>query len=196
MVYHDKQTDGPRPGRGRGHGRGWGMRRRHGHGRGHGRGGRRRLGHGDLRLLLLKLIADEPRHGYDLIREIESRTGGAYVPSPGVIYPALETLLDLGWVAAETEGTKRSFRLTDDGKSRLEAEGEALDRIEGRLNDLLESNRPEDPADVRGAMWRLRHAVVTAVRADPDNTDKRQAVAEILTRAQQQITSLDGESES
>ena len=189
-MYQDNRFDDPGFCRGRGAGKGWGMRHRRRQGRGQGGGGRRRLGHGDLRLLLLKLIAEEPRHGYDLIREIETRTGGAYVPSPGVIYPALETLLDLGWAEAESEGSKRSFRLTEAGKTQLEAEAEALDRIEARLSDLLESNEPEDPADVRGAMWRLRHAVVTAVRSDPENAEKRQAVAEILTDAQARIAGL------
>ena len=182
---------------GRGRHRGRGMRQGHGMGKGFGRGrggrGRRRpLDHGDLRLLLLKLISEAPRHGYDLIREIEARTGGAYVPSPGVIYPALEALLDLGWVQAEAEGSRRSFRLTEAGEAQLAAEAETLERIEARLASLLESDRPEDPMDVRGAMWRLRHAVIAAVRTSPDDPDRRKAVADILAEAQARIAGLDG----
>ncbi|WP_371311562.1 PadR family transcriptional regulator [Hyphomonas sp.] len=173
-----------RKGMGRGQGRG------HGRGEGRGRGRRRPLDHGDLRLLILKLIAEAPRHGYDLIREIEARTGGAYVPSPGVIYPALEALQDLGWVEVEADGSKRSFRLTEDGAAELEANAEALDRIEARLADLLDSDRPEDPSDVRGAMWRLRHAVITAVRSSPDDPERRKAVADILAEAQEKIAGL------
>jgi DNA-binding PadR family transcriptional regulator len=174
---------------------GWGMRHGRGQGKGHGRGrGRRRpLDHGDLRLLILKLISEEPRHGYDLIREIEARTGGAYVPSPGVIYPALEALLDLGWVNAEAEGSRRSFTLTPEGEAELAAEHEALERIETRLASLLESDRPEDPQDVRGAMWRLRHAVIEAIRSQPDDPDVRKAVADILADAQDRITRLGDE---
>jgi DNA-binding PadR family transcriptional regulator len=174
-----------RGGRGRGFGRG--------QGRGPGRGGRRRpLDHGDLRLLILKLISEAPRHGYEIIREIEARTAGAYVPSPGVIYPALETLLDLGWVEAETKGSRRSFRLTQEGEAELVADAETLERIEQRLADLLESDRPEDPEDVRGAMWRLRHAVREAVRAQPEDLDRRKAVADILAEAQEKISRLKG----
>ena len=174
---------------------GWGMRHGRGQGRGAGRGrGRRRpLDHGDLRLMILKLISEEPRHGYDLIREIEARTGGAYVPSPGVIYPALEALLDLGWVNAEAEGSRRSFTLTPEGEAELEAEREAMERIETRLASLLESDRPEDPQDVRGAMWRLRHAVIEAVRSQPDDPDVRKAVADILADAQERIARLGDE---
>ncbi len=176
--------------------KGWGMRqgrggRGNGRGRGRGPGGRRRpLDHGALRLLILKLISEEPRHGYEIIREIEARTGGAYVPSPGVIYPALEALLDLGWVRAEADGSRRSFRLTEEGEAELEAEAEALARIELRLGDLLDSDRPEDPLDVRGAMWRLRHAVREAVRSHPEDPDRRKAVADILTEAQDRIAKL------
>jgi len=169
---------------------GRGMGRGQGRGAGRGRGRRRPLDHGDLRLLILKLISEEPRHGYDLIREIEARTGGAYVPSPGVIYPALEALLDLGWVNAEAEGSRRSFTLTPEGEAELETEQEAMERIETRLASLLESDRPEDPQDVRGAMWRLRHAVVEAVRSQPDDPDVRKAVADILADAQDRIARL------
>jgi len=185
---NDRKGWGMRQGRG---GRGFG--RGQGRGPGGGRGRRRPLDHGDLRLLILKLISEEPRHGYEIIREVEARTGGAYVPSPGVIYPALEALLDLGWVHAEADGSRRSFRLTEQGEAELEAEAATLARIELRLADLLDSDRPEDPLDVRGAMWRLRHAVREAVRAHPEDLDRRKAVADILTEAQERISKLDEE---
>lgn len=194
MDWEGRAMRQGRGGRGRGQGGGPGRGQGRGQGRGDGRGrgyGRRRpLDHGDLRLLILKLISEEPRHGYELIREIEARTGGAYVPSPGVIYPALEALLDLGWVEAEADGARRSFKLSGEGKAELEAEAETLARIEQRLADLLDSDRPEDPQDVRGAMWRLRHAVQEAVRGEPDNLDRRKAVADILTEAQEKIAGL------
>ena len=76
-----------------------------------GRGGRRRMfDGGELRLVLLKLIADEPRHGYDLIKAIEEMTGGAYAPSPGVVYPTVSMLEDIGFIAErESEGAKKLF---------------------------------------------------------------------------------------
>lgn len=172
---------------------GWHMRHGRGQGRGHrhGRGGNRRaLDHGHLRLLLLQLIAEAPRHGYDLIREIEGRTGGAYVPSPGVIYPALETLLDLGWAAAETEGSRRSFRITPDGQAELDAQAEHLEQINARLGALQASEAPEDPEDVRGAMRRLRHAVIEAHRQGGEDGARQRAIADILTEAQERIGKL------
>ena len=168
--------------------RGWGMGPGRGRGRGHSR--RRPLGHGDLRLLLLSLINETPRHGYDLIREIETRTSGAYVPSPGVIYPALETLLDLGWVKAETDGSKRSFSVTPEGAEALEAEAETLEAIEDRLSALSESERPEDLSDVRAAMRRLRHTVIATVRQRGTSEDQRAKIAAVLASAQDEISNL------
>lgn len=175
-------------------GRGWHMRhrQRHGHGRGRGhRGGARRaLDHGHLRLLMLQLIEEAPRHGYDLIREIEARTEGAYVPSPGVIYPALEALLDLGLVAAEADGARRSFRITPEGQAELVREAETLAQIHERLSALQASEMPEDPEDVRGAMRRLRHSVIREVQGHPGDAARRRAIAEILAEAQERISKL------
>ena len=191
-IFVDQGEGGGRGGRrGRSMGRGMGRGEGRGFGRGRGGRGRRRpLDHGDLRLLILKLISEAPRHGYDLIREIEARTGGAYVPSPGVIYPALEAMLDLGWIEAEADGARRSFHLTEEGEAHLDAEQETVARIEVRLASLLESDRPEDPMDVRGAMWRLRHAVREAIHSNPDDPDRRKAVADILADAQERISKL------
>src|SRR6478752_5873653 len=88
-------------------------------GGGEGRGRRRRMFDGEeLRLVLLKLIADQPRHGYDLIRDIEERTGGAYAPSPGVIYPTLTMLDDMGLIEEQkSEGAKKLFAITNAGQA-------------------------------------------------------------------------------
>src|SRR5436189_5153366 len=100
-----------------------------GRGRGGHRGGRRRMFEsGELRLVLLKLIADEPRHGYDLIRAIEQLTGGEYAPSPGVIYPTLTLLQDMGLIEeAPVEGPRKPFQATDEGSKHL---AERADEVE------------------------------------------------------------------
>jgi len=86
-----------------------------------GRRSRRMFESGELRLVLLKLIADEPRHGYDLIRAIEELTGGEYAPSPGVIYPTLTLLQDMGLIEeAKEKGPRKPFQVTDEGRKHLE----------------------------------------------------------------------------
>ncbi len=85
------------------------------------RGGRvaRFLEHGDLRWLVLHLIGEAPRHGYELIKAVEDLTGGAYAPSPGVIYPTLTMLEDLGQAVVSVDGTKKLYTITEAGLAAL-----------------------------------------------------------------------------
>ena len=101
----------------------------------HGRGGRM-FQHGDLRLLILALIAEAPRHGYELIREIEARLGGAYAPSPGVVYPTLTLLEEQGLVTAQaTEGNKRQYTVTEAGTAHLAEHQATVDAIFARIEE-------------------------------------------------------------
>jgi len=123
---------------------GWGHRQGGGwFGRGRGGGGEgfrmgRRLGAGDLQLLLLHLLNENPRHGYELIKELESRTSGYYSPSPGVIYPALTYLEEIGFTTVEAEGNKKLYRITEAGAAFLK-ENQA--NAEAMLNELAEIGR-------------------------------------------------------
>ncbi|MDP9056439.1 MAG: PadR family transcriptional regulator, partial [Pseudomonadota bacterium] len=86
------------------------------------RGGRpsRMFDGGDLRLVLLKLIADKSRHGYDLIRAIEEKTGGAYAPSPGVVYPTLTLFAEMGFLKEQAaDGPRKLFEITSEGNAYL-----------------------------------------------------------------------------
>ncbi|HVO04451.1 MAG TPA: PadR family transcriptional regulator [Candidatus Cybelea sp.] len=124
---------------------GWGG---HHHGRGgffgrHGRGGDgfrmgRKLGAGDLQLLLLVLLEENPRHGYELIKELESRTSGYYSPSPGVIYPALTYLEEIGFASVEAEGNKKLYRITETGSAFLKENRQTADAM---LSELAEIGR-------------------------------------------------------
>jgi DNA-binding PadR family transcriptional regulator len=94
-----------------------------------GRGGRgvhgfragRKLGADDLQLVILALLEEKPRHGYEIIKALEERSGGFYSPSPGMVYPALTYLEELGYAVVATEGTKKQYRITDEGRAHLEA---------------------------------------------------------------------------
>ena len=100
-------------------------------------GGNIRLGRmlaaGDLRLIVLYLIEQQPRHGYELIKAIEEKTGGIYSPSPGMIYPALTYLEEAGYAASTSEGNKKSYAITDTGRTYL---GENREAVEGLLTHL------------------------------------------------------------
>src|SRR5690242_2548655 len=103
--------------------------------RGEGRGGRRRVfDSGELRLVLLKLIADEPRHGYELIRAIEELSGGVYAPSPGVIYPTLTMLHEMGQIEeAASGGARKAFSITAEGTEHLAAHKADIEVLIARL---------------------------------------------------------------
>ena len=159
---------GPRcgPGRGRGEG-GRGPRglfgpggREFGPGRGPGRG-RRMFGPGDLRLVLLALIEQQPRHGYDLIKAIETAFGGGYAPSPGVVYPNLALLSDEGLIVGVEDGGKQVFSLTDAGKIWIDENRVVVDGVMQRM--ALAARRVSGehaPEIVREAMQTLKQAIV------------------------------------
>jgi DNA-binding PadR family transcriptional regulator len=150
-------------GHGRGHGQGHGpdewSRGRGGFGRG---GGGRIFGPGDLRLMLLALIAEKPRHGYELIKEIEQKFGGAYSPSPGSIYPTLTLLEELDYVrASATDGARKLFEITDQGRAFLSDNRATLDGVLARMGLAARhmSGRAW-PESVHQAMHTLKHALL------------------------------------
>jgi DNA-binding PadR family transcriptional regulator len=131
-------------------------------GRGRGlRGGRhgRPFDHGELRLVVLKLIVDEPRHGYDLIRALDELTGGAYSPSPGVIYPTLSLLEETELVAAVETGAKKSYAATEKGRALVAENASLLKVIFERMDHLKAEGGGAPPAEILRAMQNLTAAL-------------------------------------
>jgi DNA-binding PadR family transcriptional regulator len=120
--HHDEEKGGRGHAGGR-HGEGRGG---HEHGRLGGRGPRERAKRGESRYILLDALTDGAKHGYDIIKALEERSGGEYAPSPGTVYPTLQFLEDLGLVAAEQSGDRRVYTLTDAGRADLEAHADEL----------------------------------------------------------------------
>jgi DNA-binding PadR family transcriptional regulator len=129
---------------------------------GRGGGGGRIFGPGDLRLMLLALIAEKPRHGYELIKEIEQKFGGAYSPSPGSIYPTLTLLEELEQVrASASDGARKLFEITDQGRAFLDENRATLDGVMARMSLVARhmSGRAW-PESVHQAMHTLKHALL------------------------------------
>ena len=161
-------------------GDGWGGRR--------GRRSRRMFESGELRLVLLKLIADEPRHGYDLIRAIEDLTGGEYAPSPGVVYPTLTLLQDMGLIEeAPGEGPRKPFQATDEGRAHLEERGEDVDRLFERLRDLAPSEESSAGPAIGRAVKNLMTALRHRIGRDGLDDELLHEIAAILDEAAQRI---------
>jgi DNA-binding PadR family transcriptional regulator len=120
------------------------------------RGGRgpRVFAPGDLKLLLLALIAEQPCHGYDLIRQIEGLFDGAYSPSPGVIYPTLTFLEESELIQGDAEGGKKRYCVTDLGRQSLSDQAIALDGVRMRIDVSKRSLRGHDrPAEIHHGRW-------------------------------------------
>ncbi|MFL6720898.1 MAG: PadR family transcriptional regulator [Sphingomonas sp.] len=160
-----------------------------GGGRGRRYPGRKRMFEGgELRLVLLKLIADEPRHGYDLIRAIEELTGGEYAPSPGVVYPTLTLLQDMGFIEeAEGEGARKPFQVTDEGRSHLEENAEQIASLIERLQDMKPAERSDAGPAISRAVRNLMTALSHRIGRDGLDEELLHEIAAILDEAAQRI---------
>ena len=152
------------------------------------RGGGRLLGHGDLKLLLLALIAEQPRHGYELIRLIAEMFHGRYTPSPGVIYPNLTLLEELGQIQVEQEGSRKLYAITAMGRAFLADNREAVEAMTLRTRHAARTAaKMALPPAVREAMHAVKHALLT--RGDTWNAAEARRVAALLERTAQAIAS-------
>jgi DNA-binding PadR family transcriptional regulator len=158
--------------------------------RGGGGRGRRMFDGTELRLILLKLIEEQPRHGYDLIREIEERSGGAYAPSPGVIYPTLTMLDDMGLVEAKAEGARKAFAITDAGIAELAEKAAEVEALFQRLAELGEHHARTSGGPIRRAMGNLRAVLQERLGGSEVDPETLHAVADILDEAARKIERL------
>ncbi len=188
-----------------------------GHGsRGGGRGGRgdmfrtgRMLADGDLKLITLALLDEAPRHGYDIIKALEERSSGAYSPSPGVVYPTLTFLEEAGFATSSSEGNKKVFSITEEGRGHLAESRATVDRVLDEIErfgrkmararewfdwqddeqrpDPREREMPEGLRRLRHVRRRLRAGLAEALDA---GTEKRIEALEILEQAADALEAL------
>lgn len=152
-------------------------------------GGGRMFGHGDLKLLLLALIEQQPRHGYELIRTIEDMFHGQYSPSPGAIYPTLTMLEELGYAEVTNEqGGRKLYAITDAGRAYLDENREAVDAVTARTERSARmAAKMAMPMAVHKAMHAIKHAML--MRGGDWNKDEAKRIADILERAASAIAS-------
>lgn len=161
------------------------MHGHHGGGRGHGRGPKM-FDAGAMRYVVLQLIAEKPRHGYEIIKELEQRSGGGYTPSPGAIYPLLSMLLDMGHVSATPDGNKKLHTITSEGEAFLAENRQFVDAILARMGEPCDAR-----GDVRNLMHELRDLVHRRARDGQPDPARLEQVRAILRRAIADIEALD-----
>lgn len=153
---------------------------RHGPQRGGGRGRERVFDHGDLRLVIMSLLAEAPRHGYDIIKALEEKVGGGYSPSPGVVYPTLTLLEELGHASiTEEHGGRKLYTLTAEGQAYLDAHRPQADAIMQRV-DQGASARRGPPSPVLRAMENLSTALRMRLRGQEATDAQIRAIADAI----------------
>ena len=155
----------------------------------------RKLGSADLQLLILALLADKPSHGYELIKRLEERSGGFYAPSPGVIYPALTYLEEIGHASVTQEGAKKLYTLTEEGRAHVERNRAHADamlaqmrRIAERMGDVRRAfagEEREGGSDEMRAAWRALRALVRDQQRG--SADEQRRILAILRKAADDI---------
>lgn len=192
--HHGGGPHGRHPGHGRGPG-GFGFDDEGGMPRG------RKLSSDDLQLLLLALIGEQPRHGYELIKALETRSNGFYVPSPGMMYPALACMEDRGHVTIELEGNRKRYALSDEGRVHLAENRERVDAMLERLAQAAQrmERMRSAMAGEEGEGWteefaKARHALKRALHGQAGASQEEQRrIAAILLRAAAEIEGKSGE---
>jgi DNA-binding PadR family transcriptional regulator len=150
---------------------------------GRGRGGPRRARRGDVRAALLQLIAERPMHGYDLIKELEQRSGGMWRPSPGSIYPTLQLLEEEGLLKGEEQDGKRVYAITDAGRAELDERSKRSGHAPWDFGPAAEGL-----GALRDAGFQLAGAAMQVARTG--STEQREKAAEILAEARRKIYAL------
>jgi|SRR5580658_896498 DNA-binding PadR family transcriptional regulator len=163
---------------------------RHFHGHHHGPGGRRSrvFDHGDLRLVILQLIAEKPRHGYEIIKAIEERLAGAYSPSPGTVYPTLTMLEELGQATvALSEGGKKLYTITAEGEAYLAANKSSVDAVFARIAETGEAHGGGRSPQIIRAVENFKLALRLRLSRGALGEEQIRALVAILDRAAGEI---------
>jgi DNA-binding PadR family transcriptional regulator len=157
--------------------------RHHGHG-----GPRRMFDQGDLRFVILKLIEEKPAYGYEIIKAIEDRLAGAYAPSPGIVYPTLTLLEELGYIAiAGVEGPRKLYAITDSGRAALKENDATVSAIFARMDEVHARHGGGPAPQVLRAMENLKVALRLRLGRGPLRDEEVARIAEALDQAARAI---------
>jgi DNA-binding PadR family transcriptional regulator len=148
------------------------------------------FGKGDLKYLILDLLKDQPRHGYDIIRELEHRSGGFYTPSAGAVYPTLQMLEDMGAVTAEQQEGRKIYTITDQGRHILDERRDVIDEIADRVRGWMgRQGGPELQQTMRemGELMALLGREAPSAVRDPE---KLRRVREVIARTRDELRAI------
>ena len=156
-------------------------------GRRFGMGPERLFGRGDIKFLLLELLIERPKHGYEMIKELEGRSAGFYAPSPGSVYPTLQMLEDRGYVRSTTENGKRTYAITDEGRVYLHEHGAS--GADHRRSAREFGTSPEIRAFAR-EVFDFGRAVVQATRSAGTDPARLERLRSVIDKARREIYTI------
>ena len=143
---------------------------------------------GDLKYVILDLIRDKPRHGYEIIRAMEERSHGFYTPSPGSVYPTLQMLEEMGYVSSDQQDGKKVYTITDEGRRFLDERRDFAEEIKSHMRDWW---NPEDMVEIGETMREFgRLGRLIARQARRTGTEKMRRIQEIISRAYREIEAV------
>jgi DNA-binding PadR family transcriptional regulator len=161
-------------------------------GRGHRRGRSGRMfEQGDLKLVILRMLEEKPRHGYEIIKELETRSGGAYSPSPGTVYPTLTLLEDMGHArAVPEEGGKKIYEITDEGRKHLADNSTTVNDVFDKFVKFAEGFTASSMMEVNNAFRGVAKATYSTATSHMGDSEKLARIKEILARATSEIEGI------
>jgi DNA-binding PadR family transcriptional regulator len=147
---------------------------------------------GDLKYVILRLLEEKPRHGYEIIKELEDRFGGAYSPSPGTVYPTLTMLEDLGYAkVSPDEGGRKVYQITPEGSAYLAENSTTVDSIFERIARFVEGFLDAPMMEVNTAFRRVGKATYGRASKNVNDRAKLQRIKDILDRTAAELEDLE-----
>jgi DNA-binding PadR family transcriptional regulator len=153
----------------------------------HERGRRRMFDRGDLRYMILRLLAERPMHGYEVMQELAKESGGMYTPSPGSVYPVLQMLEDQGHVESEERDGKRVYRITESGRAFLSENRERVEDVFDRVSDFTDRFRGADMREVTKSFMRLAQVSFEEAMRRAGNAEAMTRLRDIMDRATKEM---------
>jgi len=146
---------------------------------------------GDLKYVILRLLEEKPRHGYDIIKELESRFGGSYAPSPGTVYPTLTMLEDLGFArVVPEEGGKKIYEITDEGRKHLAEHSGTVNDIFDRIARFVAGFTDAPMTELNQSFQRLARATYKTATSHLSDKEKIERIRDIIRKAADEIEGL------
>lgn len=165
----------------------WNPRGRHHRGR-----GGRVFEQGDLKYVILRLLEEKPRHGYEIIKELEDRFAGAYSPSPGTVYPTLTMLEDLGYArVTQDDKGRKTYEITPEGSAYLKENSTTVDTIFERIGKFMEGFLDAPMMDVNNSFRKVARAVYSNAARNVNDQERLRRIREILDRAAAEVDQLE-----